>query len=606
MRITASLRWIVLLVLAVTVSAVEWPAPVPGHAAPAAGEHPRLFFRASEVTALRARAQTSWGAAVVARTRQLIDGANGTTLPAIGSGWTFWHAAAYGLLYQLTGEHLYADLAQQSVERMRTTGTTDKDTRYRLEPPYETLRVGPALSAVAMAYDLCYADWTPTYRQQIAVYLQNYARTCTFDNRAVSLPSMALNAYNPGSTPSNHFALQVGGAGLVLLAIHGDPGTDGTKTGPWLDGVRNQARQKIFATHFGGNGYFFEHHGPGKVGSTWTLLPWMQAERVCAGKEWCIPEQPAALWTAMHIAFETVSYSNGSLTGPHYLNPMWDVSGYGYAYLVQDGGHHATYFSQGLGAVPPAYRPALRWTYDTFVGPRESANYAGVSGPTSDVFNYPHRGLFALVNWPDTSANPTTVLPRASHDPVMGRLLVRNRWQDADDIVVAVMAGARASASEVTYAGHRLMLHGLGVRLGFGNLSGVAGAATTLHRKDADGTSVMSTTAGGGWCAAVDVSGLSGAPLLIALSGNAAETVVGDTAANRHRVVNATLGAATVRILTLSPGAHPTITVANATATIGQRTITLVNGVLTLGTTATNQAPTVTAAAASPDPLVLP
>ncbi len=598
-----TLRLLIAVLILAGAQAADWPAAVPGFTAPGADEHPRLFFRVGEVAGLQARALTPAGAATVARMRLLIDGANGDTLPAIGSGWTFWHGAAYGMLYQLTGQQVYADLAQQSVERMRTAGVTDKDTRYSLNPPNEEMRTGPALSAMAMAYDLCFTGWTPTYRQQIAVYMQNYSGTCSKNGHSVSLQSMATNAYKPNN-PSNHFPLQVAGAGLVLMAIGGDTGTDTAKTTPWLAGVQTQTSGQIFATNYGANGYFHEHHGPGKVGSTWTLLPWMQAQRVCAGKEWCTPEHPAALWTVMHLAFETVTYAGSSPVGPYYLNPMWPVDGYGYAYLTQDGGHHAAYFCEGLGAVPASYRPALRWTYDTFVAPHESTNY-GVPGPTRDVFNYPHRGMFSLINWPDAAANPSTVLPHASHDPVMGRLLVRNRWQDGDDIAVAVMAGARSSGAENVYAGHRLMLHGLGLRLGFGNLTGASGAATTLHRSDADGTSVMSTTAGGGWCAAVDVSGTCGAPLLIVLSGAATADVVGDTTTTKHRVQSIDLGGSLVRILTLSTASHPTAQVNGSTITIGGRTISLAAGVLTLG--ASNGAPAISAQAqAQPANVILP
>jgi len=50
---------------------------VPGWVAPAAGDHPRLFFRQADIPALQARAQTPEGQAIVARLRKSL-GSNGT------------------------------------------------------------------------------------------------------------------------------------------------------------------------------------------------------------------------------------------------------------------------------------------------------------------------------------------------------------------------------------------------------------------------------------------------------------------------------------------------------------------------------------------------
>ena len=102
-----------------------------GFVEPAPGEHPRLFFRKADVPELRRRAtETEEGKAIVAQLRQLL-GNNGDKLPDhwnkrfpvnIGAkgndelpvgAFTFSHPAGYGMLYQLTGEKKYADLAQE-------------------------------------------------------------------------------------------------------------------------------------------------------------------------------------------------------------------------------------------------------------------------------------------------------------------------------------------------------------------------------------------------------------------------------------------------------------------------------------------------------------
>src|SRR5689334_2313150 len=63
-----------------------WPAPVPRFVAPAAGEHPRLFFRKSELPEIRRRAQTPEGQAIVKRLRVLLNGSDGESMPTIFNG----------------------------------------------------------------------------------------------------------------------------------------------------------------------------------------------------------------------------------------------------------------------------------------------------------------------------------------------------------------------------------------------------------------------------------------------------------------------------------------------------------------------------------------
>jgi hypothetical protein len=60
---------------------------VRGHKPLAAGEHPRLVFRRSDVPGLRSRADTPEGRVIVARMNELLEGP-----------WTLWQGAGYGLL----------------------------------------------------------------------------------------------------------------------------------------------------------------------------------------------------------------------------------------------------------------------------------------------------------------------------------------------------------------------------------------------------------------------------------------------------------------------------------------------------------------------------
>src|SRR5436190_1829354 len=58
-----------------------WPTPVAGWKAPAAGEHPRLFFRKADLPALKKRAETPEGKAILARLKVLLGG--GEAMPTV-------------------------------------------------------------------------------------------------------------------------------------------------------------------------------------------------------------------------------------------------------------------------------------------------------------------------------------------------------------------------------------------------------------------------------------------------------------------------------------------------------------------------------------------
>src|SRR5687767_654583 len=60
-----------------------WPADVVGFVPPEPGEHPRLLFRKAELAAIRKKAQTPEGRAIVKRLRQQLNGSDGETMPKV-------------------------------------------------------------------------------------------------------------------------------------------------------------------------------------------------------------------------------------------------------------------------------------------------------------------------------------------------------------------------------------------------------------------------------------------------------------------------------------------------------------------------------------------
>ncbi len=111
------------------------PQPVAAGFVPfAIGEHPRTLFRKSELAALRAKAQTPFGQAMIEK----IKGCN--------------DAVSLAFLYQVTGEKSYAERAY--AETVKTMDNRDGG-------PFALGRFwGYRTSVVGAAYDLCYDAWT--------------------------------------------------------------------------------------------------------------------------------------------------------------------------------------------------------------------------------------------------------------------------------------------------------------------------------------------------------------------------------------------------------------------------------------------------------------
>jgi hypothetical protein len=76
---------------------------------------------------------------------------------------TSFHPVGYGMLYTLTGDREYAELARKALKLM-FTGVNDRDNRYGWKTPGTHFRAAPILAAVGFAYDMCYDAWAPDYR----------------------------------------------------------------------------------------------------------------------------------------------------------------------------------------------------------------------------------------------------------------------------------------------------------------------------------------------------------------------------------------------------------------------------------------------------------
>ena len=598
-----------------------WPIPVPGWKAPEPGEHPRLFFRRSDLPEIRRRAQTEDGKKIIKRLRLLLNGSDGETLPPkanpsrkatnssatpwvdpnapkppkgpsmdkpdddegpplietpaerkareaavkagkyvnvnslpIGKVYTIWHAAGYGMLWQVTGEKKYADLGRKCIE-MALDGTRDRDNRYSFIDPHGALRAGPSLGAIAMGYDLCYDGWDNDFQQKVTQAIAKYDQ-----GRYENLRDLAHGArHYPGK---NHWGGQVGGAAMALLAIWKEPGVDNERIETLME--TNSVRMIWHLTKgFGDGGYYTEHHGPGGIASDTAFVPALQAWKVAGGRDFLSPRPNAPAITL--IKAQELLLIRGKPWYPLRW-PSSHGSGNFSPYHVEGqqsdriGVSRAGQFSQGFGTVLEKHKPALLWVYNNIVEKNPATRTYDTVSP------YPHRAALALVNWPIgiDPVNPEKILPRVHQDRYRCYLVTRNQWKDNSDIVVTMRSPMGDQPSPI-------MVWGQNMKLEF---SMSPGPTRPFFRETSDGSVIISNPKGLTYVA-VDFSGASGAELLVAMIGKYAEAgrdTKSSTATAKFHALEA-CGYRKIVLMTLQTGKPPIPRVEGDTIVVGKQTI---------------------------------
>lgn len=497
-----------------------WYVPVPGHVPLAAGEHPRLLFRRTDLPALRAKAATPEGQAILRRLRFLLDGDRGETMttrfnPArrfdekvavMPPGTlTIGHAAGYGLLYQLTGDRRYAGFGRESFERA-LAGVRDRDARYSFRSPGGALRAGPTLGWMAVGYDLCYDGWDEATRERLGRALLDYREALVGVRAAEAVVDLAALARGTMPPYSNHFSMQVGGAALVALALDREPWADQAR----LDALRETAAWGMIrnlAEGFGDGGFFAEGDGTGSMASQIVFLSALAAWKNAAGRDFIASPRSNARMLTLKWAYQTVFRAGRP--------EFWPVrGGYGHNVWSRAGMSGAAYFALGLGAVRPSERAALAWCYERFLAEADAA--AGTPFDTASL--YPQYAVAAFVNWPvgEPVLDPRGVLPHAYRDTLAGFFCWRDRWRDGDDTVITVLTnpvrgymGAPADAV--------LAIHSGGRRLTWGRVA----EGPVRHWSMSPRGETSALTLADGTAFGVDFTGASGADILLVTTGPA-------------------------------------------------------------------------------------
>jgi len=499
----------------------SWHVPVAGHLPVAAGEHPRLLFRQSDLPALRAKAATPEGQAMLRRLRFLLNGGDGETMttrfnparafgqdpstPPLDGTYTIGHAAGYGLLYQLTGDAKFAQYGRECFEQA-LAGVRDRDGRYSYRQPGGALRAGPTLGWMAVGYDLCYNGWDEATRERLGRALLEYRESLNGirgEIKEIDLPRLARGTMPPFS---NHFSMQVGGAALVLLALKGEPWADPALIDPLLETAAYGMIRNL-DEGFGDGGFFAEGDGTGSMASQIIFLSALQGWRNAAGLDFINSPRPNARLLTLKWIYQTV-FRDGQPV-------FWPIrGGYGHNVWSRAGMSGAAYFALGMAGVTPPERAALAWCYDRFLAAADTAR--GTPFDTASV--YPNYTVSAFVNWPigEPSQPAGAVLPHVYRDATTGFFCWRDRWQDGDDTVITVLTnevrgymGAKADRA--------LCLNSRGRQLHWGTVT--EGPVRFWSSSPRGETSSLTLADGTGF--AVDFSGASGAGVMLVTTGKA-------------------------------------------------------------------------------------
>lgn len=563
-----------------------WYVDVAGFHAPQSGEHPRLFFRKSDVPELRRRAETPEGKQIIARLRQQLNGSDGQSMPTIYNpaklaydknnfkdrlgAFTISHAAGFGFLYQLTGETKYADLARQCVEK-EWEGQRSSDDRYAWVAPGGELRAGPSVGWCAAAYDLCYDAWPNDFRVKVAQAIQNYSDTRGGEwNKAegITLRKMVLTPrQGPGS---NHFGAVVGGCGLAVLAIENDPGTDRALLSKY-EGMLERQVVRHLSAGWGDGGYYKEGWGASRVGTQGGFLCFLQALRVARGHDYLNVDRPNASYVTMVPRCLLVLRGSDHAYFPYRSNMGGTYGNPEIGSLDQNGGlSWGGHFSEGFGAIADRYKPGLLWAYNHLFSPDNKFLY-------DTLGSYPHRSMLALVNWPTFAgvheANPAEAMPLVVRDTLYDHFAFRNGFKgDSSDIVTTVVINYPDGTRP-----RDVMAWGLGgLRLEFGEPIHAAHVTHFAPGKDGSGT-----VTAGDWAIAVDYSRASGADALIVTTGGSPPKL--QSASDKVKVATLDVGGTTFNVLSLSSsGKHPDLNVDGNSLILGGQTIRFADGKFTL------------------------
>jgi hypothetical protein len=215
-------------------------------------------------------------------------------------------------------------------------------------------------------------------------------------------------------------------------------------------------------------------------------------------------------------------------------------------------------FAQSFGICPRAHRPAVLWFYNRIFEPGTK---------TYDAVTYPHRAVYAFVNWPIgvRETDPNKGWPRIMHDQAAQYFLFRNGWRGDDDVIVTIIGGERRPFRKAN-----VLALGQGQQASFPlTWPDITDAEVTSTE---DNCHVLTITNGS---FVVDFSGKCGVPTLLAAVGPGTEEKKRRRRRRGPAPVSVKVGKTTVTLLFLHADRRPEIKVEGNEILLGERSLRL-------------------------------
>lgn len=380
-----------------------WPRAVPGHVPLEAGEHPRLLFRNIDVERLRERASTPEGRAIMARFWKVLDYDAHDDSPKFDS----WPAIGYGFAWQMSGEKKYADRAREIVEA-----------KFFQRHPLagQDIHHGPMLQGLALTFDLCYEAWDEDFRTRcIDEIWQRSQELITGTAAGTRMGGLNLAYW------SNHNGIRVAAAGLGALAVW----KERTSEGAVLDA---QALAIVEEAAFDARGWIEDGCG----GGAWFMEGlFYKGMTLVRGLAHFLHAYPVAMGQRI------VPAGGEQLIAGHFLEarpgmvavglgPGGTLSG---ASGIDADSWGELIWTIGLSFVPDDVMPGIKYLHTRAVGLLGDETF-GLA-----------RGCYApylLASYPFAVEEqvPVECFPWMSPDPVNGHWVFRPVWKDEQDILL--------------------------------------------------------------------------------------------------------------------------------------------------------------------------
>lgn len=373
---------------------------IPNHQPVTAREHPRLIFRANQVSMLKEKAKTDSGQAIIKQLEKALTGKVYYEGYVPNGGYV---AAGYCFLSLIKDDRASAEKAWQIVEKSLQT------------PGRRIFEQSPIVAGVALAYDLCYHSWDRARQKKLTRWLAT--QTVNLVNGSSPGEGWNSNAW------SNWNARARGAAGLAAMAILYEPKEFylGNKflSKPEdllrMMGIaeRNVSRYLDLAIGDRALGTEGDHY----TTEPWvlTIIPFLQAYKNVVGQEL----SPAKTkWFLPHYILRLVEIE-GELAlpayGRHRLRPNMSL------------------FTLGLPLVPEKFLPGVMSFFQRYLVKDGDGSF-GVSS------FFPHIAAYALLGYQEDIplANPTEIFGKVLIDRQKGFYVFRDRWQDQNDFVASI------------------------------------------------------------------------------------------------------------------------------------------------------------------------